>query len=94
MRASLARFQKRTMAIVNHMQKSTRFTTTAVHDFFDKAEKQLAKLAGGGRIHGKTMKIHGAKECARRVQQMASATPNIPPEQTMAYYLAHKLITS
>jgi len=92
MRSSLARFQKRAMAVVSYMQKAENFTTTQIHEFFDKSEKQLAKLAGGGRISGKTMKIHGAKECQRRVRQMSRAYPNITTNQTMAHHLAKKLI--
>jgi hypothetical protein len=41
----------------------------------------------------KSMKIHGAKECARRVKQMNSPNPNISIDQTMAHHLARKLIT-
>ena len=93
MRSSLAAFQKKAMAVVGHMQKSTLHTTTAVHEFFDKAEKQLAKLAGGGRIHGTTQKMHGIKERTRRIRQMKGPNPNITPDQLMSTHLAHKLIT-
>lgn len=92
MRSSLAKFQKKTMAIVSYMQKSKNYGTTQVHEFFDKAEKQLAKLAGGGRIHGNDYKPNGAKECARRVRQMSGVNPNITMDQRMSFYMAQKLV--
>ena len=43
-----------------------------------RAEKWAAKMAGGGRIANKAMKMHGSRECARRMRQMkaGTATPN------------------
>ena len=42
----------------------------------------------------KKMKIHGAKECARRMKQMEAINPNILRDQMMSVHLASKLITS
>ena len=45
------------------------------------AEKWAAKMAGGGRIPGRSYKPNGPKECARRVAQMNRWPSNIPMEQ-------------
>lgn len=43
-------------------------------DFARKAQKQLMKAMGGGRVAGKKYRPNGFKECARRVRQMKAGT--------------------
>ena len=63
-----------------------KFSTMAMN--FDRHSKRyLAKLKGGGRIHGRSYKPNGPKECARRVAQMNRWPSNIPMEQRRVSYV-------
>ena len=50
-----------------------------------RAQRWLEKMAGGGRISGRTYKPNGAKECARRVRQMREKFDSIYSGRGIVY---------